>query len=255
MTNQQKARVLRIWGIATGVGSVAAGLCLMGGCLKIYLSGDQPYSREAVAQAFRPIAPVVYLCLALIAGGLLLHWLLPLSSKEPVRIPPELPLRRLRQTTDLSACPAPLAEQIRQLRKEAGVLAVICGVLVAIFAGILLVYSLNGSHFHRSDINGSVVKAMQLLLPCLAVPFGYGIFAAYRTQALARQEMALLKQARSQGAKKQPQKAEKKPAIRWVQAAFVTVGAILLIGGLLTGGTADVLTKAINICTECIGLG
>ena len=29
----------------------------------------------------------------------------------------------------------------------------------------------------------------------------------------------------------------------------------LLILGYCTGGTADVLTKAINICTECVGLG
>ena len=33
------------------------------------------------------------------------------------------------------------------------------------------------------------------------------------------------------------------------------VGWACLIGGAFAGGWADVLTKAINICTECIGLG
>ena len=37
----------------------------------------------------------------------------------------------------------------------------------------------------------------------------------------------------------------------WILAAAV----LLLIWGFVSGGAADVLTKAINICTECIGLG
>ena len=30
---------------------------------------------------------------------------------------------------------------------------------------------------------------------------------------------------------------------------------LLLVAGMLNGGLKDVLIKAINICTECIGLG
>lgn len=37
--------------------------------------------------------------------------------------------------------------------------------------------------------------------------------------------------------------------------AILFVAVFCFVYGLLTGGTADVLTKAINICTECIGLG
>ncbi len=33
------------------------------------------------------------------------------------------------------------------------------------------------------------------------------------------------------------------------------VAILFLVYGLATGGIADVLAKAINICTECIGLG
>ncbi|MBQ8683609.1 MAG: thioredoxin [Clostridia bacterium] len=35
----------------------------------------------------------------------------------------------------------------------------------------------------------------------------------------------------------------------------LAVGLALLVYGFATGGIADVLTKAVNICTECIGLG
>lgn len=30
---------------------------------------------------------------------------------------------------------------------------------------------------------------------------------------------------------------------------------LLIVAGILNGGMRDVLIKAINICTECIGLG
>lgn len=36
---------------------------------------------------------------------------------------------------------------------------------------------------------------------------------------------------------------------------LLAAGMGLMLVGFLSGGTADVLTKAVNICTECIGLG
>lgn len=42
---------------------------------------------------------------------------------------------------------------------------------------------------------------------------------------------------------------------RVITAVIFALGAILLVLGLILGGAADVLAKAVNICTECIGLG
>ncbi|MBQ8494361.1 MAG: thioredoxin [Clostridia bacterium] len=39
------------------------------------------------------------------------------------------------------------------------------------------------------------------------------------------------------------------------RCAVLVLGIVLLVWGALENGAADVLTKAINICTECIGLG
>ncbi len=40
-----------------------------------------------------------------------------------------------------------------------------------------------------------------------------------------------------------------------VKVVIIIVAITALIFGALAGGFADVLTKAVNICTECIGLG
>ncbi|MBQ8627442.1 MAG: thioredoxin [Agathobacter sp.] len=43
--------------------------------------------------------------------------------------------------------------------------------------------------------------------------------------------------------------------MRITRCAILAIGVFFLVYGFITGGTADVLAKAINICTECIGLG
>ena len=98
-----------------------------------------------------------------------------------------------------------------------------------------------------------MAMAMLLFFPCLAVPFGYGCFAAYYGLKLTRQEIELSRQALKEGSIEPAPK--KESWLLWVRLGLLCLGLFLLIYGFFAGGTADVLTKAINICTECVGLG
>ena len=40
-----------------------------------------------------------------------------------------------------------------------------------------------------------------------------------------------------------------------IQAVLIMAAIVLIILGILNGSAVDVLVKAINICTECVGLG
>ena len=83
MTNETKMRILRIYSILLGVVIVIAAICLMAGCLCIYNSGDQPYSREIVAETFSKIAIPVFLCIGMIVLGFVLNFLLsPVDEKK-----------------------------------------------------------------------------------------------------------------------------------------------------------------------------
>lgn len=42
---------------------------------------------------------------------------------------------------------------------------------------------------------------------------------------------------------------------RLIRNAILAASVIFIVAGLINGGTIAVLAKAINICTECIGLG
>ena len=139
-----KKRIHLLYSIVLSAMLVITGICLCVACLGIYLSGDQPYSREAVASAFQPIAVPVYLCIALVVGGWILDAISPSETKKNVR-------------------------------KKA----------------------------NRSSA--------------------------------------------------EPMKTEKK--LLYLRLALLCVGIGVFVYGFFAGGTADVMTKAVNICTECVGLG
>ena len=45
------------------------------------------------------------------------------------------------------------------------------------------------------------------------------------------------------------------PYLTHVRIALYILAAVMIVHGIRNGGMQDVLIKAINICTECIGLG
>lgn len=258
MTKDIIKRIHFLYGIVVSAVTVIAGICLMTACYGIYISGDQPYSREAVAAAFAPISLPVYLCLVLVVVGLLMDLLIPLDS-EKVRAPRQdaVILNRLQVKTDLDKCEESLRSAIRaqrRNRKTTKFLSILIKVLAAV---IFLVYAVNPDHYHQSDITGSMISAMYTLIPCLIVVFIDAVFTIHFCADSMRKEIDLLKQAGPE-AKIAP---DKKPAknnakfLTAVRCVILCAAAVSLIYGFVNGGTADVLTKAINICTECIGLG
>lgn len=264
MAKEQRKRIHLIYGSLTGIVTVIAGICFITSCVGIYTSGDQPYSREAVAAAFSPIAAPVYLCLALVIGGFLLNLLLPLESEKiKAGRSDAFMLKRLHARTDLSRCDETLRTDVAKEQKRRRLQLMISAALLVTGSVIFLVYALNFEHFHPTEVNSSMISAMKLLIPCLAIPFAYIVFTTYDNMRSVRREFDLVKQAYADGAKKanssttftESNKTFCEKRLFAVRFAVLVIGVGLMILGIATGGMADVLAKAINICTECIGLG
>lgn len=52
-----------------------------------------------------------------------------------------------------------------------------------------------------------------------------------------------------------PGDAPAKPRYALLRIVLYAVALFMIVAGILNGGMRDVLVKAVNICTECIGLG
>lgn len=256
-----KKRIHTVYSIVLSAVIVLAGICLMAACVGIYNSGDQPFSREAVAAAFSGIAVPVYLCLALVIGGLILDGFFPSEKKkQPVEKQYGVILARLHAKLELESCDEALRAAITAQKKRRSICKAIGLALLVAGSVIFLSYGLNSGNFHQSQINDSMIKAMWVFIPCLAVPFGWSVFCGYYSRASMVKEIELVRQAlaagdRNAAPKTAQQRKDHSKTLLIVRCAILCVGIGILVYGFLAGGTSDVLTKAINICTECVGLG
>ncbi len=251
MTNTSIRPLRKVLGILTGVSLGISGLCLAVSCLGIYRGGE--FTPELVAAAFRPISLPVFLSLALVALGLILELCFPGSAEKPRAFQTNSQiLTRLGSRADFSAWDDAHIQELTDLEKKRIRTAAIRN-LVFLFCGVLfLVYALNGANFDSSRINQSMIRAMWVLLPCLAVSCAAAVWAHFYMEKNRLQCIALLKQAPTR-----PKTAAATPVNHRlpVKAILVGLAAAMILFGFFTGGTADVLTKAVNICTECVGLG
>lgn len=252
MTKTKRIRL--IYGIVLSISLIVAGLCLIGACISIYQSGDRPFSRESVGLSFSQIAVPVYVALALTLGGFILSFALP-AEKAKKKAEKDYPaiLRRLWEKRDISFCGPTLLKDIYAQQKSRKLHTYISAALLLVGSLAFLIYAVNPNNFPSEDITGSMARASLRMLASLAIPFGYAVFTAYFTRSSIKKEIELVKGIAPSGeVAVVADTKESKNILRWV---LLCVAIGIMVFGYFAGGTTDVLTKAVNICTECVGLG
>lgn len=259
MTEQTKNRLHLIYSIVLSVMLAVAGILLVIACVGIYNSGSKPFTPESVAAAFSGIAVPVWLCVALVIGGFALDGFFPAGvKKQKIEKQYATILARLREKLDLPSCDEALRRGILREQKSRKLHKAVTLVLLAVGSAVFLSYGANPANFHQSEITASMEKAMYVLLPCMAVPFGYAVFAAFWAKKSILKEIELVKAALAAspaGSKPSPAAKDCSRSLLAARWAILGIGVVILVYGFFAGGTNDVLTKAINICTECVGLG
>lgn len=250
-------RIHRIYSILLSLIIIIAGICLIVSCIQIYNSGKQPFSREAVANAFSKIAIPIYICIFMTILGFVLDIFIPNKSDKIKNIvTKDMTLENLQNKKDLSQCNIDVVSAITIERKRRRFHSTARMVVIFISSVVFLIYATNSDNFHQSNINGSMIKAMCILIPCMLISFIYSLFTVIINEKSMTTEIELLKKVPAKETTANDEckcSCDKKLAI--IRFAFLLIGMGILIYGLATGGTRDVLTKAVNICTECIGLG
>ncbi len=260
MKKENFVRLHRIYGVLLSISIILAGLCLIAGCLTIYFTGERTYSREIVAETFSGISIPVYICLVLTILGFVWEFLSPLPAKKKKSTKAyNFILERLVEKKDITQCDGSFLLTLNKERKSRKLHTTIRTILISIFSIVFLCYGLNSNNFHQSEINTSMIHAMWVLLPCMAIPFGYAVFTVYHNNKSLQREIELMKQAPTRetmntDVSNVPARCTDK-SMNIARYALLIVGIAVAIYGFISGGTIDVLTKAINICTECIGLG
>ena len=142
MTEKQRKTVRLVYFVLVTAALLVAAVCLMSACVSIYRTGDHPFSREAVAAAFAPIAVPVFVCLGLVAVGFILHPLLPAAADAaPDR--DEVTLGRLLARDLGEVCNPELASAIRREYRARQLHRWLSVGLLTAGAAVFLWYALN----------------------------------------------------------------------------------------------------------------
>lgn len=266
MTIQTKGRIHLVYGILLSVLILTVGVCFALSCVSIYRSGDSPFTRESITAHFDRIALPTYLCIAGVIGGTVLGLVLPVDGgRVKPRRDPEDALNKLTARLDLASCDEVTAAALRSERKWRRRVTVILTVLAGVTLLPALLWCVNPAHFSVENLNADIKTAALFILPCAAVYLGLLVGERLLRHASVARETAAVKAALATG-KGNAKPAEKvnadkkklteNPHFVWgIRGLILAVGVLFIVLGIFNGGMADVLGKAIRICTECIGLG
>ena len=249
------------------------GVLFIVSCYSIYKSGSDPFTRKSIGEAFARIAVPVYLTLALVVIGGAIDVIMPREAKKLTGIrSPKTQVSKLAQRVDVTSAPEELAAKIT---KERGLRSLLTKIRLSLFvlsATLPLIYLLNPDNFPAvsGQYNSEILHGMLFYLVCLIPLTAFEIAWVIVSDASYLRENEALKASLKAGAQKDGDSEElktrfatvkeylkenEKPIKLGVRIAVLGCAALFIVLGIFNGGMADVLNKAINICTECIGLG
>ena len=134
------------------------------------------------------------------------------------------------------------------------------GLIVLIISSYIgISYLLNTKHFDPSgDLFDQASKMSLHLMPWVIISFGAFIGYAFFEEYISKKACAILLEViKTNGKATYKEIISKKNMLikNLVQLSIICIAVVLIIIGINNGGASDTLQKAINICTECIGLG
>ena len=273
LTEKKTRRIHLGFGILLSAMLLVTGILFISSCYSIYKSGQSPFTRASIAEAFRGIAVWVYVTLSLTVIGAGTSVAIP-TEAEKLKGKRSLPVlvKKLSERVDLKNADTALQGKIEKKRRLRHILGYVRLALITLSATLPLIFLLNPDNFPAvsGEYNAEILHGMLVYLAFLSPAIVYSVVYTVLFDLSCKREIELSKAAikvlpkgtlaeedstcplcRAVGYLKK----NEKPIILGVRIALVGCALLFIVLGVRNGGMTDVLNKAIKICTECIGLG
>ncbi len=269
MTEKNKLALRLLYEAVLSIFTITIGALLIAQALKIYGSSDtSPYTREKVVKALSDIAVFLYIWIAAIIGGVIICKLCPdKKTKLKGTLYQTSILKRLKKLL-------PEAERYEKLkradtiRKIVWIVCILLGIVSAVAIGCCIFnknnYTPIGDGF---DPTKDMLAMLPVILSWTAVFFITVIAATVYCELSAKRENAEIKKiiatSKKASSAKAPNSKEevlcddthRVKIVNATRIALAVVSITFIVIGCFNGGAKELFEKAINICTECIGLG
>lgn len=259
------------YGIIFGVFTAVVGALFIWKVLSLYFSGTaegysgDPFTRERVLEALSEIDLFFWLWIAGIVAGFVLWEVFPVKEK-PRKICPDLQYARLYKRVPVAASEGSESEFAEILQQRRLIFALKCAAwsLFGIACVYSLVYLCIPSNFPDKNVTHEILNMVKHIFPCvfagLLVVCGAAVYEKYAViKMLPKVQKVTMGQKPVEKSKNAVARVlavfDNKWVILGIRIALGVIGVAFIIWGALNGNARAVFIKAINICTECIGLG
>lgn len=251
--------------------TIVVGALFIWQVLDIYLGGkaaglNSPFSYEIVNDRLKNVLAVPFwLWIATIVAGLILWEVFPVKEKLAPITDARYVMYRLSKRI-----PATVGEDLKSsaeyVKKQQKSIKIIhwclLGVVAAYLIYIIVYVCIPSNLTDEAKATHEVMIMAAYILPVAAVVYAAGCAYVIALNKAAKNMLPHIKKLTAGVKAPQPVQPNKftkivthKYFILGVRIAVACVGVAFIIAGCLNGSLLVVFTKAINICTECIGLG
>ncbi len=268
---EKNAKIRLIFSIFLGVFTVAVGILFLAEAADIYFSGVAQtgvdrgmYSRALVGERLGALILPVCLWLVAIVESVVVYALFPVAPARKGGLAQEKIYARLNRRISSEKDPSAYARLRRAGRVRLGVRIFTAAFCLAA-AVMCIVYLADGSHFTSfALLNSEVLAMVRNVLPWAGAALLLLIFEAVFEGLYVKKYLPVVKglvgsvyvpSKWENAAKKVSAAAGNQYAVLGVRIALLVLAVTFIVLGAVNGGAGDVFIKAINICTECIGLG
>ena len=258
MANPKPKRILAI---ATTVCVILTGILFIVCCAHLYFTGgNEPYSRERVGEYLLITVAPSAITILLVIGGFITSTLSGKEKDETTKRTKIELLESFSKRYDINDFKGDVKEEILKHRKDRNMFKYVAHTFSATVFLLILVYVCFIASFTKESINSDIIAALAFALPMSALALGMHAIRLYDAESSAAQELDLMRAYIKENNISKVENGEaltkkKVDPMLIVKCVIIISAVVLLVLGAINGGMGDVFGKAVNICTECIGLG
>ncbi len=258
MANSKNGRIIAI---ATSVCGILTGIAFIVSVAHLYFTGgDNPFSRERVGEYLTWLLIPSVITLGMVITGIVYNISTGETDAEGTKRTNSELLSSFEKRYALDSFDEETKGAVKAEKKKSKSLNISLHSISALLFIASFVYIAFIADYTVANLNADVIAALAVSLPLAAIGLAVQISRTYLEENSAAIQLEAMKESIKKNGAPKTQKAEsittsKTDYTAIAKYAILGISIILVILGIFNGGMADVLEKAVKICTECIGLG
>ncbi len=250
----------KIFEILFTVYTVLLGVMFIWHTVDIYLDGisnqnvnNDIYSRSIVSQHLSQILIFAIIWILMIIAGFVLFKMFPYKKEALIYKEPSYQLKRLKKRSNENIDQLDFVAKQNKVIFYLKITGIVLWSITIIWS---IIYLANPKNFPKIDVTKEILKMILNIFPLVIISLGFSCFVSFKESFSANSILSQIKNQEIKFTNKEKTlTAKKNKVVLITRIAIAIIAIVFIVLGAFNGTMRDVLIKAINICTECIGLG